>query len=108
MHRYSQRIREADRRRKLNKADNNYVSTYDGAYYADMYRRDGFRGGHIILLNPVGSEWYEKDAVQAQGALEAYPGGLQIGGGICPENAERFLDMGASHVIVTSYVYEIR
>lgn len=89
-----------------NKADNNYVSTYDGAYYADMYRRDGFRGGHIILLNPVGSEWYEKDAVQAQGALEAYPGGLQIGGGICPENAERFLDMGASHVIVTSYVFK--
>ena len=86
-------------------ARNNYVSEYDGAYYANMYQRDGFRGGHIILLNPVGSEWYEKDLEQAEGALKAYPGGMQLGGGVCPENAEKFLDMGASHVIVTSYVF---
>lgn len=86
-------------------AHNNYVSEYDGAYYADMYRRDGFYGGHIILLNPVGSEWYEADLRQAQGALNAFQGGMQIGGGICLENAEHFLDMGASHVIVTSYVF---
>lgn len=88
-----------------NQAQNNYISEYDGAYYAEMYRKDGFRGGHIILLNPVGSEWYEKDVQQAEGALSAYPGGMQIGGGICPDNAEKFLDMGASHVIVTSYVF---
>ena len=86
-------------------AHNNYVSEYDGAYYADMYRRDGFYGGHIVLLNPVGSEWYEADLRQAQGALNAFQGGMQIGGGICLENAEHFLDMGASHVIVTSYVF---
>lgn len=55
-------------------AHNNYVSEYDGAYYADMYRRDGFYGGHIVLLNPVGSEWYEADLRQAQGALNAFQG----------------------------------
>ena len=86
-------------------AHNNYVSEYDGAYYADMYRRDGFYGGHIILLNPGGSEWDEGGLRQAQGALNAFQGGMQIGGGICLENAEHFLDMGASHVIVTSYVF---
>ena len=59
-------------------ARNNYVSEYDGAYYANMYQRDGFRGGHIILLNPVGSEWYEKDLEQAEGALKAYPGGCNL------------------------------
>jgi phosphoribosylformimino-5-aminoimidazole carboxamide ribotide isomerase len=87
------------------RAKDNFVSRYDGGFYGDLYRRDGFRGGHIILLNPVGSPWYEKDVEQAKLALEAYPGGLQLGGGITGENAEKFLDMGASHVIVTSYVF---
>lgn len=86
-------------------AENNYVSQYDGAYYAKMYKKDGFTGGHIILLNPRESEWYQKDIKQALGALQAYPGGMQIGGGICLENAQDFLEMGASHVIVTSYVF---
>jgi phosphoribosylformimino-5-aminoimidazole carboxamide ribotide isomerase len=35
----------------------------------------------------------------------AYPGGLQIGGGISEENAVQYLDAGASHVIVTSFVF---
>ena len=38
-------------------------------------------------------------------ALQAYPGGLQVGGGITPENAGDYLNAGASHVIVTSYVF---
>lgn len=88
-----------------NLATDNFVSGYDAAFYAEMYRRDGVRGGHIILLNPAGSEYYEADVQQAAGALDAYPNGLQIGGGMNIDNAEQFLDMGASHIIVTSYVF---
>lgn len=87
------------------KAENNFVSGHDAAWYAFKYREDGLRGGHIILLNPKESPWYEKDLEQAGRALEAYPGGMQIGGGVTLENAERFLNMGASHVIVTSFVF---
>ena len=86
-------------------AKDNFVSSYDAGYYAKMYQSDGLKGGHIILLNPAGSEWYEKDVQQAALAMEAYPNGLQIGGGINLDNAEKFLDMGASHVIVTSFVF---
>lgn len=86
-------------------AENNFVSGYDADHYAKMYKEDGLTGGHIILLNPEGSTWYEQDVRQAALALEAYPGGLQLGGGIHLGNAERFLDMGASHVIVTSFVF---
>lgn len=86
-------------------AAENFVSDLDGAYYADFYRKDGLKGGHIILLNPVSSPYYEATREQAERALGAYPGGFQIGGGITPETAEGFLDAGASHVIVTSYVF---
>lgn len=88
-----------------NHAVNNFVSEYDAAYYANKYKKDGLTGGHIILLNPEGTEYYEKDVTQAKMALEAFPKGLQIGGGMNQKNAERFLDMGASHIIVTSYVF---
>jgi len=57
-------------------------------------------------LNPPSSEYYEATRAQAFAALRAYPGGLQVGGGITPENATDFLDAGASHVIVTSYVFK--
>lgn len=86
-------------------AKDNFVSENTAGYYADLYRRDRLKGGHIIILNPEGSEWYEKDVEQAKQALETYPGGMQIGGGIHLENAQRFLDWGASHVIVTSFVF---
>ncbi|MCD8125862.1 MAG: phosphoribosylformimino-5-aminoimidazole carboxamide ribotide isomerase [Lachnospiraceae bacterium] len=86
-------------------AAENFVSEQDGAFYARFYREDGLKGGHVILLNPVSSEYYEATKRQALGALAAYPGGLQLGGGVRPENAAEFLDAGASHVIVTSYVF---
>lgn len=86
-------------------AKNNFISAADASYYAEMYKRDGLKGGHIILLNPQGSTWYEKDMEQARLALEAYPNGMQVGGGVCLENAEKFLALGASHVIVTSFVF---
>lgn len=88
-----------------NQAKENFVSEKDGGFYASLYRQAGLSGGHIILLNPEGSEYYESDVEQAKLAMNAYPGGLQIGGGMTADNAARFLAMGATHVIVTSYVF---
>lgn len=87
-------------------ADCNFESEQDAAWYAALYKKDGLQGGHIILLNPVTSIYYEETKRQAMEALAAYPGGLQIGGGITAENAAEYLDAGASHVIVTSYVFQ--
>ena len=89
-----------------NFAEENFVSEQDAAFYANMYKEAGIHGGHIILLNAKDSEYYEATKEQALKALAAYPGGLQIGGGITAENAKEFLAAGASHVIVTSYVFK--
>lgn len=89
-----------------NQARENFVSEQNGAFFAKMYREAGIKGGHIILLNPVGSEYYEADCRQAVSALKEFPGGLQVGGGINNENAGFFLEQGASHVIVTSFVFK--
>lgn len=88
-----------------NLAKENFVARQDAAYFAGLYRDAGIRGGHIILLNPVDSEFYGQTREQAFYALKAYPGGMQVGGGITAGNAGEFLDAGASHVIVTSYVF---
>ncbi len=76
----------------------NFSSSHPPAYYAEMYRRDNLTGGHIIMLGPDN----EKAAAEA---LAAWPGGLQIGGGINIDNAVHWLDKGAAAVIVTSYVF---
>ena len=88
------------------KALENFVSKQDAAFYARLYREYKIKNGHIILLNPITSPYFEETKRQALAALMAYPGGLQIGGGITPENAGEYLDAGASHVIVTSYVFK--
>jgi phosphoribosylformimino-5-aminoimidazole carboxamide ribotide isomerase len=75
-----------------------FVSDRSAAWYADLYRRDDLKGGHVIMLGP-GNE------SSARQALAAYPGGLQIGGGITLDTAHRWLDAGASQVIVTSWVF---
>ena len=79
----------------------NFVSERSGAYYAELYRRDGLRGGHIIMLGPGNEE-------AARASIAAYPGGMQVGGGINSDNALGFLKAGASHVIVTSWVFRRR
>lgn len=77
----------------------NFVSDEEPAAFARKYRRDGLRGGHIIKLGPGNEE-------AARAALAAWPGGMQIGGGITPDNATDWLDCGASHVIVTSWLFD--
>ena len=88
-----------------NQANENFVSEQDASYYAQLYEEKGITGGHVILLNKKDSEYYPETKRQALLALSTYPGGLQVGGGIDAENACEFLTAGASHVIVTSYVF---
>ncbi len=76
----------------------NFIADKDADYYANMFKHDGLMYGHIIMLG-------EGNQTQALRALKAFPGGLQIGGGINPENASFYLENGASHVIITSYVF---
>ena len=87
-------------------ARENFSTDLGARYYAELYRKMGLSGGHIILLNSVKEkDAYVRDLAQAFDALKAFPGGMQAGGGITPDTAQRFLDAGASHVIVTSYVF---
>ncbi|WP_332647267.1 phosphoribosylformimino-5-aminoimidazole carboxamide ribotide isomerase [Lysinibacillus sp. 54212] len=76
----------------------NFISEHDSTYFASMFQRDRLTGGHVIMLGS-GNE----DAALA--ALKAYRGGLQVGGGITASNAQKYIDAGASHVIVTSYIF---
>jgi phosphoribosylformimino-5-aminoimidazole carboxamide ribotide isomerase len=76
----------------------NFESIKSSRDFAEIYKLDNLTGGHVIGLGPG-----NQDAIID--AVSAYPGGLQAGGGITPDNAFRFLDAGASHVIVTSYVF---
>jgi phosphoribosylformimino-5-aminoimidazole carboxamide ribotide isomerase len=76
----------------------NFVSDRSASWFAELYRRDSLTGGHVIMLGP-GNE------AEARAALRAFPGGLHIGGGINAENARTWLDAGASHLIVTSWVF---
>ncbi len=84
----------------------NFVSEQDAGFYAEMYKKDGLKGGHVILLNGSASPYYEETKRQALTALNVYREGLQIGGGINLENAKAYLEAGASHVIVTSFVFK--
>lgn len=76
----------------------NFISEKPSSWYAELYRRDHLKGGHVIMLGSG------NDSAALQ-ALAAYPGGLQVGGGVSIENAARWLEAGASHVIVTSWVF---
>lgn len=89
-----------------NQAMENFVSNYDAVFYAGLYQKYNLKGGHIILLNHKDSEYFEATRTQAMRALQAYPQGLMIGGGIDADNAGAYLEAGASHVIVTSYVFK--
>ncbi len=87
-------------------AKENFVSEQDAAFFARLYKEKGLHGGHIIVLNSADSPYYEASVNQALSALRETPGYLQVGDERTPENASKFLDAGASHVIVTSYVFK--
>lgn len=76
----------------------NFISKKDSAYYANMFEQDQLIGGHVIMLGSGNEE-------AALLALKSYPNGLQVGGGITAENAKKYIEAGASHVIVTSYIF---
>jgi len=76
----------------------NFISQKPAEWYAELYKKDGLKGGHIIMLGAGNEEAAER-------ALKAYPNGMQIGGGINSENAEKYLEAGAAAVIVTSYIF---
>lgn len=80
-------------------ARENFSTELPAAWFAELYRRDRLLGGHVIQLGPGNLE-------AARAALAAYPGGLQLGGGVTPGNAEAWLEAGASHVIVTSFLFD--
>ena len=89
-----------------NQAVENFVAAQDADEFALLYKKHMLFGGHIILLNKEGTEYYEATKAQAMKALRAFPQGMQIGGGINDTNAASFIEAGASHVIVTSYVFQ--
>jgi phosphoribosylformimino-5-aminoimidazole carboxamide ribotide isomerase len=76
----------------------NFESRRPAGWFADLYRRDRLTGGHVIQLG-------KGNAAAARSALSRWPGGMQVGGGIDADNAGQWLDAGASHVIVTSWVF---
>lgn len=99
-------LRDAEAKEKSSSADENFVSCNNADYYALLYKSYNLLGGHIILLNKSGTIEYQEDLYQAELALKSFPQGLQIGGGITADNALGFINMGASHIIVTSYVFK--
>jgi phosphoribosylformimino-5-aminoimidazole carboxamide ribotide isomerase len=76
----------------------NFISDRPASWFAELYQRDGLTGGHVIMLGAGNEE-------AARAALRAFPGGMHVGGGINAKNARTWLDAGASHVIVTSWVF---
>ena len=83
----------------------NFVAKQSAKRYAKRYKKDGLTGGHIIMLNSLDSSMYAETKIQALKALKAYPGAMQVGGGINNRTAKEFIDAGATHVIVTSFVF---
>lgn len=77
----------------------NFISEFPPSHYADMYRRDNLYGGHVIKLGPGNKQ-------AAVEALQAFPGGMHVGGGITADNAKYWLDQDAQALIVTSYVFK--
>ena len=86
-------------------AETNFVSEHGAGYFGRLYRNCNVPGGHIILLNKAGTKEYMDDIRAAAEAMKEYPQGFMVGGGVTIENAQEYLKLGASHVIVTSFVF---
>ena len=86
-------------------AKENFAADHDAVFFADYFAGCGLSGGHIILLNAKDSPYFERTKQQALSVLKAYPGKWQLGGGVNADNAAEYIRQGASHVIVTSFVF---
>ena len=82
----------------VSEPETNFATAKSPAEFASLFRDDELHSGHVIMLGSGNEE-------AAKAALEAYPQGLQLGGGINPDNAKEWLDRGAAAVIVTSYLF---
>ncbi len=69
----------------------NYISQLPASHFAQLYRDNDLTGAHVIMLG-LGNER------AAQEALSAWPGALQVGGGINERNAKLWIDRGAEKV----------
>lgn len=78
----------------------NFTAAQPSSFFAERYREDALTGGHVVMLGAS-----PENRAAALAALAAYPGGLQVGGGVTIENADEYLEAGASHVVVTSHVF---
>ncbi|MFV0363308.1 MAG: phosphoribosylformimino-5-aminoimidazole carboxamide ribotide isomerase [Suipraeoptans sp.] len=88
------------------KVKENFISDKNASYYGKLYKELNLKGGHVIMLTPSYSKHFNATKNEALEALKAYPGGMQVGGGINADNAKDYLDKGASHVIITSWFFE--
>lgn len=77
----------------------NFCAEQPASWFAELYKKDQLTGGHIIMLGPGNEE-------AAASALATWPGGMQVGGGVNLSNCTSWLEKGASHVIVTSWVFK--
>lgn len=69
----------------------NYVSKLPASHYAELYRKHNLRGGHVVKLGPGNEE-------AALEAVQAWPNGLQVAGGITDKNAQYWIEKGAEKV----------
>jgi phosphoribosylformimino-5-aminoimidazole carboxamide ribotide isomerase len=76
----------------------NHVSSHPAAHFASLYRTHDLKGAHVIMLGPGNAD-------AARSALAAWPGALQVGGGINASNAAEWVAAGAEKVIVTSHLF---
>ena len=84
---------------RTDSVEENFVSELPPAHYAKLFHDANLIGGHVIKLGP-GNEAAAKEA------LSTWSRGLQIGGGVNGDNANEWIDAGASHVIVTSWLFD--
>ena len=80
---------------EISELKTNYVSKLPSGHYAQLYKDAALSGAHVIMLGP-GNE------AAAQEALSAWPGALQLGGGINDTNAKQWIEKGAEKVILSS------
>ncbi|EPB88435.1 1-(5-phosphoribosyl)-5-[(5-phosphoribosylamino)methylideneamino] imidazole-4-carboxamide isomerase [Mucor circinelloides 1006PhL] len=76
----------------------NFVSEETPSFYSKLYKENQVSRCHVIKLGPNNDE-------AAKEALAAWPGGLQVGGGITLENAQEWLSLGASKAGLLFYLF---